>query len=84
MKKNDEMTVLIEGYSSDGFGVAKPEGFVLFIPATIKGEKVLAHVTKVNKNFGFAKAMEIILPLSTEQSPFVVKALPVEDAVSGI
>ena len=64
MKKNDEIEVLIEGYTSEGHGVAKPDGFVLFIPSTIKGERVIAHVTKVNKNFGYAKAIKILTPSS--------------------
>ena len=34
MKKNDRTEVLIEGYSSEGYGVAKPDGYVLFIPET--------------------------------------------------
>ncbi len=75
MKKNDELTVLIEGYTSEGFGVAKPEGFVLFIPSTIKGEKVTAHVTKANKNFGYAKAMEIITPSKHRIDPLCEKSV---------
>ena len=42
MKKNDRTEVLIEGYSSEGYGVAKPDGYVLFIPETVCGERVLA------------------------------------------
>ena len=68
MKKNDRIEVLIEGYTAEGAGVAKPDGFVLFIPGTIAGERVLAHVTKVNKNFGYARALEILEP-----SPYRVK-----------
>lgn len=69
MKKNDRLQVKIEGYTSDGYGVAKPDGFVLFIPGTIAGETVLAHVTKVNKSFGFAKALEITVPSPERTEP---------------
>lgn len=69
MKKNDRLQVKIEGYTSDGYGVAKPDGFVLFIPGTLEGETVLAHVTKVNKSFGFAKAIEIIQPSPERVKP---------------
>ncbi len=62
MKKNDRLSVLIEGYSSEGHGVAKPDGFVLFVPGALDGETVLVHVLKVNKNFGFAKILEVIAP----------------------
>ncbi|MBQ8605375.1 MAG: 23S rRNA (uracil(1939)-C(5))-methyltransferase RlmD [Clostridia bacterium] len=74
MKKNDELEVLIEGYSADGAGVAKPDGFVLFIPGTIVGERVLAHVTKLTKNYGYAKAMKIIAPSEHRVCPDCEKA----------
>ncbi len=69
MKKNDELQVYIEGYSSEGYGVAKPDGFVLFIPNTIKGETVIAHVTKVNKHFGYAFVKEVVTPSPCRKTP---------------
>ena len=39
MKKNDILTVTIEDYTEEGFGVARADGFVLFIPNTIAGEE---------------------------------------------
>lgn len=74
MKKNDELQVLIEGYTSEGSGVAKPDGFVLFIPGTVIGEKVLAHVTKVGKSYGYARAMKIIEPSPLRVTPDCEKA----------
>ena len=62
MNKNDRVEVLIEGYSSEGYGIAKPQGYVLFIPGTLRGERVLAHVLKAGKNFGYAKAEKILAP----------------------
>lgn len=62
MKKNDRIEVLIEGYTSEGYGVAKPGGYVLFIPGAIRGERVLAHVLKAKKSFGYAKIQKIIEP----------------------
>ncbi len=60
MKKNDRTEVLIEGYSSEGYGVAKPDGYVLFIPGTVCGERVLAHVLKAGKSYGYARAEKLI------------------------
>ncbi len=62
MKKNDRLEVIIEGYTSEGAGIARVDGFVLFIPGTVKGEKVLAHITKIKSSYGYAKALEIISP----------------------
>lgn len=69
MKKNDRLEVLIEGYSSEGYGVAKPQGYVLFIPGTIRGERVTAHVLKAGKNFGYAKAEKILVPSENRIQP---------------
>ncbi len=69
MKKNDNLTVLIEGYSSEGHGVAKPDGFVLFVPGTLEGETVDVHVLKVNKHYGYAKIIKIKEPSPHRVSP---------------
>ncbi len=69
MKKNDKLTVLIEGYSSEGHGVAKPDGFVLFVPGALEGETVDVHVLKVNKNFGYAKILNVINPSPNRVDP---------------
>ncbi len=69
MKKNDKLTVTIEGYSSEGHGVAKPDGFVLFVPGALEGETALVHVLKVNKHFGYAKILEVIKPSSHRVAP---------------
>lgn len=79
MNKNDRLEVNIEGYTSEGAGVAKPGGYVLFIPNTVKGERVLAHVTKAGKSFGYARALEILEP-SKER---VVPPCPVSSACGG-
>lgn len=69
MKKNDKLTVLIEGYSSEGHGVAKPDGFVLFVPGALEGETVDVHVLKVNKNFGYAKILNVVEPSPHRVAP---------------
>lgn len=69
MKKNDQLQVNIEGYSSEGHGVAKPDGFVLFVPGAIMGETVTVHVLKVNKNFGYAKILSVDTPSPERVEP---------------
>ncbi len=69
MKKNDRLQVYIEGYSSDGHGVAKPDGFVLFVPGALDGETVEVHVVKVNKNFGYAKLLKVVVPSPHRTEP---------------
>jgi 23S rRNA (uracil1939-C5)-methyltransferase len=69
MKKNDILKVKIEDYTDEGFGVAKPEGYVLFIPGVIAGEEVEALVVKAGKSFGYAKALKILQPSPHRVAP---------------
>ena len=69
MNKNDRLQVNIEGYSSEGHGVAKPDGFVLFVPGALAGETVDVHVVKVNRHFGYAKILKVVDPSPCRVDP---------------
>lgn len=69
IQKNDELICNITGYTSSGDGVARHEGFPLFVPATIIGETVRVRVVKKLKNFAFAKLIEIITPSENRTEP---------------
>ncbi|MEK4230829.1 23S rRNA (uracil(1939)-C(5))-methyltransferase RlmD [Solibacillus sp. FSL H8-0538] len=62
--KNDRTTVYIEDLTHDGNGVAKIDGYPLFIQGALPGETVEIHVLKTLKNYGFAKVVEILEPSS--------------------
>ena len=68
VEKNKEYEFYIEGMGFQGEGVGKVEGFTVFVPGAIKGEKVRAKILKVDKRFAFGKLIEII-----EKSEFRVK-----------
>jgi len=55
VKEGDELEVRIEAVGEKGDGIAKVNGFVLFVPNTKEGETVKIRVTKVLKNVGFAE-----------------------------
>ncbi|GAF65513.1 RNA methyltransferase [Bacillus sp. TS-2] len=59
VQKNDIVTVEIEDLTHEGAGVAKIEGYALFIPNTIPGEVIEAKVLKTNKGCGFAKMLTV-------------------------
>jgi predicted RNA-binding protein with TRAM domain len=50
----DELDVTIEAVGEKGDGIAKKEGFVLFVPNTQQGQTVRIRVTKVLRKVGFA------------------------------
>lgn len=60
MKKNDVLKVKIEDYTEEGFGVARADGYVLFIPNTIAGEEAEVLVVKAGKRFGYAKVLQLL------------------------
>ncbi|WP_298833324.1 23S rRNA (uracil(1939)-C(5))-methyltransferase RlmD [uncultured Planococcus sp.] len=79
VNKNDRITVHVEDLTHDGAGVAKIEGYPLFIPGALPGEDVVVHVLKTLKSYGFAKLIEI-----KQASPFRVTApCPVFDTCGG-
>ena len=55
VKVGEEYTVKIINVGKRGDGVAKIEGFVVFIPKARKGEEVKVKITKVLRNFAFAE-----------------------------
>ncbi len=62
VSKNEHHDVTIEDLTHDGAGVAKINGFPLFIPNALPNEKVKIKVTKVTKGYGFAKLIELYEP----------------------
>lgn len=60
IKKNDEYVVDIIDYGSNGEGIAKIDGYTIFVIGALKGEKCKIHITKVLSTHGFAKLIEII------------------------
>lgn len=79
VNKNDRISVYVEDLTHDGAGVAKVEGYPLFVPGALPGEEIVIHVLKTLKSYGFAKLIEI-----KKASPFRVTApCPVFDTCGG-
>ena len=57
VKVGDEMDVTIEAVGEKGDGIAKKNGFVLFVPGVKEGQQVKIRVTKVLRKVGFAEVI---------------------------
>ena len=57
VKVGEELDVTIEAVGEKGDGIAKKNGFVLFIPNTKQGDQVRVKVTKVLRKVGFAEVV---------------------------
>jgi predicted RNA-binding protein with TRAM domain len=55
VKVGDELEVKIEAVGEKGDGIAKKDGFVLFVPGTKQGDTVRIRVTRVLQKVGFAE-----------------------------
>ena len=53
----DTHDVKIEDVGREGDGIARIEGFVVFVPNTKKGDSVKIRVTKVSRRVGFAEVV---------------------------
>ena len=70
MKINEEYIVTIEKITNLGAGIAKIDGFVVFIENSCPEDKVKIKITKVNKNFANGQILEIISPSPYRIKPF--------------
>jgi len=57
VRQGEELDVKIEAVGEKGDGIAKKNGFVLFVPNTKQGEEVRIRVTRVLKKVGFAEVV---------------------------
>ena len=60
IQKNQEYIVEIIDNGFEGEGIAKIDGFTIFIPGAIKGEKVKILIVKVLSSHAFGKVLEIL------------------------
>ena len=58
VREGDEREVEIVDVGAEGDGIAKVEGFTLFVPGTEQGETVQVEVTDVKPNYGFATRLD--------------------------
>ncbi len=57
VKVGDVLDVKIESVGAKGDGVAKVQGFVLFVPGVQEGQEVKVKVTRVLRKAGFAEVV---------------------------
>ena len=60
VEKNKEYIVDIVDNGFEGEGIAKIDGFTIFIPNAIKGEKIKILIVKVLSSHAFGKVIEVI------------------------
>lgn len=69
LKKNDEKEGVVIALGADGEGVIKDDGFIVFVPFALEGEKIKYRVLKVKDNIAYGKVLEVLTPAENRIRP---------------
>ena len=69
VRVGDEIDVKIEGVGEKGDGIAKKDGFVIFVPNVKEGDEVKIKVTRVLRKVGFGEVVGEGSAQESEESP---------------
>src|SRR5699024_10170665 len=59
VQKNQTIILQLEDLTHEGNGVEKIDGYPIFVPLGLPGERADVRVVKVNKRFAFGKLMQV-------------------------
>ncbi len=69
LKKNDEIELYIEDFTSEGSGVGHFEGMAVFVSGAAAGDKAFVHIIKVKSTYAIGKCVKILKPSKTRIAP---------------
>ncbi len=69
MRKGDELTLTIEKFADRGKSLTRLNGYVVFVPGAVPGDKVLAKVVRKKKKFAEARLLEVVSPSPLRTDP---------------
>jgi 23S rRNA (uracil1939-C5)-methyltransferase len=61
-RRGEELTLDIETLAYGGRGVARADGYVVFVAGGLPGDRVRARLTKARRHYGEARAVELVRP----------------------
>src|SRR3954447_12072841 len=59
-RPGDELVLDVDGLAFGGAGVARADGYVVFVDGAVPGDRVRAHVYKAKRAYGHARAVEVL------------------------
>ena len=69
LKKNDVIKTTIVSMGCNMEGIARHDGFVIFVPFAILGEEVEIKILKVQKDYAYAKLLNVLSPSTYRTQP---------------
>ena len=55
IEKNEELELTIHSVTLEGAGVGRVDGFAVFVPGALAGERVRVHIIKVTASYAVGK-----------------------------
>ena len=68
-QRGDELELTIDSLAYGGAGVARTDGYVVFVPGTVPGDRVRATIGKRKRAYAEARMTEIITPSPDRIAP---------------
>ena len=59
VKRNEDITLQIDALGAEGQGIGRIDGYAIFVPGALPGERVRAHIIKPGSGFGVGKLISI-------------------------
>jgi 23S rRNA (uracil1939-C5)-methyltransferase len=59
-RPGDELELTVDALAFGGAGVARADGYVVFVDGAVPGDRVLARVAKAKRAYGHARAIDVL------------------------
>ncbi len=69
VQRNDDIALTIDALGAEGQGIGRVDGYAVFVPGALPGERVRAHIIKAGSGFGVGKLMKIEAPAPERVDP---------------
>ena len=69
LRKNDEIELYIEDFTSQGSAVGRFEGMAVFVSGAAAGDRALVHIIKVKSTYAIGKCVKILKPSKNRIAP---------------
>ena len=62
VEKNEELELIVDSVTLEGSGVGRVDGFAVFVPGALAGERVRVHIIKATASYAVGKLLEVAEP----------------------
>ena len=69
VQKNEDLQLTIDALTSEGQGIGRVDGYAVFVPGALPGERVGVHIIKVTSGYAIGKLTEVLEPSGARVQP---------------